>query len=70
VYFYLQRPIYKLAIEAFEERVQLAVRGDLEKEGKFWRLNNPHDVQVLRPESEPESEPEAESEPDSGSGSE
>lgn len=58
VYFHLQRPIYNLAIDAFNERVQLAVRGDLVKEGRFWRLNNPHDVQVLRPEPEPGSEPE------------
>lgn len=67
VYFYLQRPTYNLAIEAFEERVQLAVRGDLVKEGRFWRLNNPHDIQVLRPDPEPESAEEEEAESDSES---
>lgn len=54
VHLYLQRPTYNLAIEAFDERVQLAVRGDLVQEGRSWRLNNPHDVQVLRPEEESE----------------
>lgn len=47
VYFFLERPTYNLAIQAFDARVPLAVRGDLVKEGKHWRLKAPRDVRVV-----------------------
>jgi hypothetical protein len=47
VHFFLERPDYDLAIQAFAGQVPLAVTGDLVKEGKYWRLRNPHHVRVI-----------------------
>lgn len=54
VHFSLQRPEYDEAIEAFKERLPIAVVGDLVKEGRFWTLRAPRNLRVVRDEEEPQ----------------